>query len=225
MITIIAELGSSPAPAWEFADWCATAANCGADAVKVQLFKAEHFPQAERAQKRVLAFPRGSLAGFVSTAHFYGLTAGASVFDADAVALAAEHCDWLKLAAREQNNHELRRACNATGKTVYRSLSRLSPDTRQNEISLYAIQQYPAPMLLSLQKVLQAKWHYWNNWGWSSHTRGALDCVLAASLGACVIEKHLALNKTDIEAGHSLLPVKFAAMCSAIRKVERHVTH
>jgi sialic acid synthase SpsE len=53
-------------------------------------------------------------------------------------------------------------------------------------------------------------------WGWSSHTRGWLDCWLAAKWGASVIEKHLALSPDDIEAGHSLLPHEFHKMTRAI---------
>ena len=52
--------------------------------------------------------------------------------------------------------------------------------------------------------------------GWSSHTRGYLDCVLAARLGAPAIEKHLCLTPSDLEAGHSLGVAKFHSMVAAI---------
>lgn len=221
-VTIIAEIGSSPAPSWDFAPWCAAAATAGADAVKVQLFRADHFPETEQASKRPLEFPRERLSEYVQCAHAYGLTAGASVFDLDAVALAARWCDWLKLAAREQHDYELRRKVYETGKKYYRSVEGLAPTVSVNETPLYAIQRYPAPMLLSLVRVVQTWNHYAGNWGWSSHTTGTFDCVLASRLGASVIEKHLAIHSTDLEAGHSLGPQQFAAMVRSIRKGEQH---
>src|SRR3990172_1121814 len=107
-VEIVAEGGSSPARwGWNFDLWCRTAAMAKATAVKVQLFKAEHFPSAEHASKRPLEFPRARLVEFVEAAHRHGLRAGASVFDNEAVELAAKHCDFLKLAAREWDNAEL----------------------------------------------------------------------------------------------------------------------
>lgn len=219
-VTVIAEIGSSPAPAWDFAPWCAAAANAGADAVKVQLFRASHFPAAEWDSKRPLEFPRNKWPDFVSTAHAYGLSAGASVFDEGAVRLVAMYSDFLKLAAREQDNEALFFACLATGKQVYRSVSDLDQaSSLRGQTTLYAMQQYPAPMWEALAWVIRFK-RSMNGvrWGWSSHTTGYLDCWLAARLGASVIEKHLCLSPTDLEAGHSLQPAKFAAMCRAIRR-------
>ena len=228
-VTIIAEIGSSPAPAWAFEPWCAAAAKAGADAVKVQLFKAEHFPEAEQASKRPLEFPRERLAEYVRTAHAFGLTAGASVFDLDAVALAAQWCDWLKLAAREQDNQDLIVATLNTDMPVYRSqdTSKLLPAVKfHGYVPLYALQEYPALMVHSLYKVffwaMYCKSEQVTRWGWSSHTIGTLDCILASRLGASVIEKHLAIHPTDLEAGHSLSPSKFGRMVAAIRKGEKH---
>ncbi len=243
-ITIIAELGSSPAPAWDFEPWCAAAAKAGADAVKVQLFRVDHFPESERAAKRPLEFPRGRLREYVQCAHAYGLTAGASVFDLDAVALAAEWCDWLKLAAREQDNKELftftwnnwGRIYHEDTKQVtcqpwYRSVSdKRKAGHMMLGINLFAIPTYPASLPLSLLRLVE--WAYYcrqrphelPRFGWSSHTTGYVDCVLAARLGASVIEKHLAIDPHDLEAGHSLSPSQFAAMCRAIRKGESHAS-
>lgn len=224
-VTIIAELGSSPAPAWDFEPWLTAAADAGADAVKVQLFHAGHFPAAEQAAKRPLEFPRHRLAEFVTAAHAHGLSAGASVFDKGAVRLAAEHCDFIKLAAREQHNYDLILDVQRTGKLFYKSVSDTRVADWPQDVTLYAIQSYPAFMLHALYQAV--RWPMFckvcgiEKWGWSSHTRGYLDCVLAARLGASVIEKHLALSPTDLEAGHSLTPAQFAAMCRAIRKGER----
>ena len=229
-VKIIAEIGSSPAPAWDFEPWCGAAAAAGADAVKVQLFRAAHFPAAEQDEKRRLEFPRERLAEFARCAHAFGLTAGASVFDSDAIELAVKWCDWLKLAAREENNRELfpqawYRAGDR-GKVLYRSQSSFEADlplmAGRGFVPLHAMQAYPAAMAAAVYRLL--RWWRWaaqknvEHWGWSSHTTGWLDCALAARLGATVIEKHLCRFATDIEAGHSLTPFEFARMVTAVRR-------
>ena len=42
-VTIIAEWGSGPAPAWDFTAWANATAAAGADAGKVQLWRISHF--------------------------------------------------------------------------------------------------------------------------------------------------------------------------------------
>jgi len=224
VVKIIAELGSNPAAGgWQLACYCDAAAMAGADAVKVQLFRAEHFPEAEWESKRVLEFPRERLAEFVDYAHVAGLEAGASVFDAGAVQAAAKHCDWLKLAARERTNIQLRGLTVTTRKVVYRSISSFHNFlVTGREVPMVTIQQYPAPMWKALLAAVGAadyfRKHGVKMWGWSSHTRGWLDCALAARLGASVIEKHFCLSHDEIEGGHSLTPDEFARMVNQCRK-------
>jgi sialic acid synthase SpsE len=222
-IVLIAEIGSSPAPDWNFDLWCAAAAQAGATHVKAQMFQAEHFPEAEQASKQPLVFPRQRFAEFVEMAHEYNLRAGASVFDAEAVELVARQGDFLKLAAREQYNLDLLIKVFQQDKPFFRSVSDLTFGegvSKAPVTTLFAVQTYPAPMLESIWKLNQFYWHCHSRgyrWGWSSHTRGDLDCRLAARLGASVIEKHLCLSDADLEAGHSLRVDKFRAMADAIK--------
>ena len=223
-MVIIAEFGSNPAAyGWNFESWCRAAAQAGATHAKVQLWQTDHFPEAEWEEKWRYEFPRSRLKEFVETAHRYGLKAGASVFDADAVYLTTHllTCDFLKLAAREQLNFELRSSCVESGKPVYRSVSDLENFVPwRREVTLFAIQHYPARMTGALLTLLSVARFFKNtgwSWGWSSHTRGWLDCAMAARLGAVVIEKHLALERSDPEGGHSLLPGKFMHM---VRRVQ-----
>ena len=218
---IIAEFGSSPAAQhWPLDRWCEGARAASADAVKVQLFQAGHFPEGEQDSKRALEFPRGYIHDFAIIAHAHGLSAGASVFDTQAADLAARYCDFMKLAAREQVNSDLTDYAVelATRRNIplYRSISNTkyfvqSPST----VTLFTIQSYPAGISRSLVALFRAA-VFFNargaKWGWSSHTRGDLDCVIAKRMGASVLEKHFALGKTDLEAGHSLLPHEFSRM-------------
>lgn len=223
---IIAEFGSSPArTGWPFNLLCDEAMEAGADAVKIQLFRADHFPDREREVKYRLEFPRDRLPEFARAAHDRYLMVGASVFDEEAVKLASEHCDFIKLAAREQYNSDLIFQVFNQNKRIFRSVSDLSfgaGDRKSDQVTtLYAVQRYPTPMSLALYWLIRFSMHCKRNrhrWGWSSHTRGALDCITAARFGASVIEKHFVLSRRDVEAGHSLLPSAFKCMVNDIRK-------
>ncbi len=217
---IIAEFGSSPAPDWDLGRWCLEAARSGADAVKVQLFCADHFPEAEQAGKRPLEFPREQFFRYVDAAHARGLQAGASVFDVPAVALAAAGGDFLKLAAREQAARGLLLRVAATTKPFYRSIDHLGVGVQMpQETTLFTRQQYPAPLWPAIMWLWRSSRFFKSHqlrWGWSSHTRSAFDCILAARLGALAVEKHFALERTNLEAGHSLLPDQFQHMAERI---------
>lgn len=59
--------------------------------------------------------------------------------------------------------------------------------------------------------------------GYSDHTPGTDVAIVAVALGACVIEKHITLNKKLPGPDHfaSLEPEEFAALVQAIRRTER----
>ena len=220
MTHIIAEFGSSPAPEWDFEKWSRSAANAGARRVKVQVFKAEHFPPPFDEIKQRDVFPRQRLQEFGDCARAHGLTPGASVFDREAAFAAAKALDFLKLAAREQYNEKLIldvwEATQHHRRPVYRSVSILDVDDDwigwSTWVTLFAIQEYPAAMTHSLADLFNAAaWfkRHGIRWGWSSHTTGILDCQIARWLGAEVIEKHYAVSPLDSEAGHSLTPKQF----------------
>lgn len=218
MSKIIAEFGSSPRDyEWDFARWCDAAHTVGADMVKVQVFRASHFPPPHDQLKLKDEFPRARLGEFSRAAHTHGLAAGASVFDREAIALVSAHLDFMKLAAREQDNAPLFEAARKSGAPLYRSISHMETEPSSTGlVTLFAIQKYPAGMAESLLMLTLWKFYNWSRfngrWGWSSHTRGMLDCILAAKFGAEVIEKHFALSRNDCEARHSLLPHQFARM-------------
>ena len=83
-------------------------------------------------------------------------------------------------------------------------------------VTLFTIQRYPTPLFSALWWLWRASRFFKSEridyWGWSSHTRGYFDCIMAARLGALIIEKHFALSRGDVEAGHGLLPDPFSEM-------------
>lgn len=232
---IIAELGSNPAPGWKLKPYVMAAKFAGADIVKLQLFRAEHFPAAEQASKRAVQFPRPAdrnkdpdqLRWFVGICKDLGVSSMASVFDCAAVEwLVSADVDFCKLAAREEANialqYEVVKVTRGglryvTTMASTQSWARMAGVRHLGFFPLRTISQYPTPMWVAIRTLL-FKPRDLRDWGWSSHTRGWLDCWLAARLGAAVIEKHLALSANEVEAGHSLLPEEFLRMTQVVRR-------
>ncbi len=94
-----------------------------------------------------------------------------------------------------------------------------------NEIALlHCVSSYPAPAedcnLLAMQ-TLQDEFRV--PVGYSDHTEGIEVAVLAAACGACIIEKHLTMDRTLPGPDHriSLEPKEFAAMVRGIRDTQK----
>lgn len=58
--------------------------------------------------------------------------------------------------------------------------------------------------------------------GLSDHSRGTVAPVVAVTLGACLVEKHLTLRRADggVDSGFSLEPDEFRALVSGVRQAE-----
>lgn len=193
-----------------------TAAEARADAVKIQLFRADHFPESEQREKIRFEFPRYEFDWFIRLAYSCGLQAGASAFDFDAIRLICAGADFLKLATREAENDALLSFAHRTYRgPIYRSfaLREISSGwTRARSVRfghpLGCIPVYPTDLETAMQTL---NWLP-RGWGWSSHTAGYEDCVDAAERGVPVIEKHLRLSANDPEAPWSLDGFDFARM-------------
>ncbi len=90
-------------------------------------------------------------------------------------------------------------------------------------ILLHCSSSYPTLMEdvnLNAMNALKHKFH--KRVGYSDHTPGIEVAIAAAALGACVIEKHMTLDKTMPGPDHkaSLEPDEFQQMVDSIRNIE-----
>lgn len=100
----------------------------------------------------------------------------------------------------------------------------LSAGTPKEDVTvLHCTTEYPAPMCdVNLQAMVTMRDALGVNVGYSDHTMGHEVAVAAVALGACVIEKHLTLDRTAAGPDHaaSLEPAEFTEMVRAIRHIE-----
>lgn len=90
-------------------------------------------------------------------------------------------------------------------------------------ILLHCSSAYPTPMEdVNLTAMNSLKQIFHKKVGYSDHTHGIEVPIAAAALGACVIEKHLTLDKSMAGPDHktSLDPREFQQMVHGIRNIE-----
>jgi pseudaminic acid synthase len=83
---------------------------------------------------------------------------------------------------------------------------------------------YPSPIdELNLLTIRDLSQRFGVPVGLSDHTLGKTAAVVAVTLGACLVEKHLTLNRSDggPDAAFSSEPAEFAEMVDAIREAEQ----
>jgi len=83
---------------------------------------------------------------------------------------------------------------------------------------------YPAPAEeMNLRTIPELARRFGVPVGLSDHTMDVAVPVVAVSLGACLIEKHLTLSRAEggLDSGFSLEPSEFTAMVEAVRTAER----
>lgn len=83
---------------------------------------------------------------------------------------------------------------------------------------------YPTPMEdVNLNAMVTLRDTFHRKTGYSDHTAGIEVAVAAAALGACVIEKHMTLDKTMPGPDHkmSLEPDEFKQMADSLRNIEK----
>ncbi len=141
----------------------------------------------------------------------------------------------LKLASMEITNVELIRVLARMGKPLIISTGmghlsdidravRIAREAGNNDLILFhCIANYPAQMhefnLRQIETMLDC---FDTLVGLSDHSRGFLTAVLAVALGACIVEKHVTLNRHQAGPDHhfALEPGELAELVQNIRATE-----
>lgn len=88
---------------------------------------------------------------------------------------------------------------------------------------LHCVSSYPAPPeSLNLRAIQTLKTAFSLPVGYSDHSDGAAACVTAVALGACILEKHLTIDRTLPGPDHraSMEIEEFTQLCRDVRMVE-----
>lgn len=165
-----------------------------------------------------------------------GLGFFSSPFDDSSVEfLESIQVESYKIASSEIVDLPLLRRVGSTGKPVMLScgmatlaeieeaVSTLRDAGCDNIILLKCTAVYPAKYEeLNLLTIRHMATTFETPVGLSDHSEGSLAPIAAVALGACVIEKHLTLRRSDggPDSGFSMEPEEFKQMVDAVRKIE-----
>jgi len=111
----------------------------------------------------------------------------------------------------------------ATFKEIQTAINTINKVGNKKIIALHCTTNYPCPFdEVNLRAMLTMKEKLQVLVGYSDHTKGIQVPIMAATLGACLIEKHFTLDKNMFGPDHkaSLEPKELREMILAIRKVQ-----
>ena len=138
-----------------------------------------------------------------------------------------------KIASFEIGDHDLVRAAAATGRPLVISTGMATVEEVDGAVAAAAAapglvllrcsSAYPAlPSEMDLVTIPDMAQRWGVPVGLSDHTLSATAAVAAVALGACVLEKHLTLSRSDPgpDSGFSLEPAELTALVAQVREVE-----
>lgn len=241
-VVVVAEIGNNhEGRADVAAQLVEAAAEAGANAVKFQTIVPERLVRpADRArieQLRRFALSLAELAELAALARRLGLAFMTTPFDLDTVAAVEPLCDALKVASGDNDFFPLLDRVAATAKPLVVStglsdlaVARAARDAVEQRWSslgvapglalLHCVSSYPLPpdqANLAAIPLLAAELDCVA--GWSDHTLGIEASVIAAAVGARVIEKHLTLAHDFSDFRDHQLSAEPAELRELVRRV------
>lgn len=217
------------------------AADCGADAVKFQLFKIDRMfapeilaQSAKHRARRDWELPLAHLAPLAERCSARGIAFSCTPFYVEAVEELRPFVGFYKIASYELLVGPLLEACAATGKPVVLSTgmatleeielaaATLARAGARDVTLLHCVSAYPTPpeeANLSAIAAIRAATGYPT--GWSDHTRSAAVIERAVHRwDAAAVEFHLDLdgNGAEYASGHCWLPEEIAPVIARIRQ-------
>ncbi len=223
------------------------AADAGCQAVKFQkrtvdvVYSEEELARPRRSPfgstngelKRALEFGRTEYEALAECAAAHDIALFASCWDEASVDFMEQfNPPMYKIASASLTDIALLRRHRATGKPVIASTG--MSDAKQveravaalgsaNLVLLHTVSAYPAqPEDLNLHVMAQLARDYRVPVGYSGHEAGLAPTLAAVALGACVVERHLTLDRNawGSDQGVSLEPDEMARLVREIREVE-----
>lgn len=196
------------------------------------------FSQSQRDMLQSLELPKSCYSQLVSYCQERGLEFLSSAFDFSSIDFLAQlgMKRW-KIPSGEITNLPYLRKVSSFGLPVVLSTGMASLGEVEAAISvlelnglprslitvLHCTSEYPAPPeSINLHAMNTMATSFNVKIGYSDHTQGSEASLAAVALGACVIEKHLTLDRSLPGPDHkaSMEPVDFKSMISQIRYVE-----
>lgn len=217
-VLVVAEIGNNHEGDTEIAHRLVReAASAGADAVKLQTFRTEHFlgpsDAARFARYRSFELDQPEIESLRQLASSLGLLFVSTPLDLDSAALLEPLVDAYKIASADNLFFPLLEQIAATGKPVIVSAGLSSAErieqsiaylrgqwaaagTEERLVVLHCVSSYPAePESVNLATIGYLNELLGCTVGYSDHTIGIEVCELAVAAGARVIEKHFTLDK------------------------------
>jgi N,N'-diacetyllegionaminate synthase len=108
-------------------------------------------------------------------------------------------------------------------KKIIKKNMKIIKKIKNNFFVLHCVTDYPVEnKYANIKRIVKMQNELGLHIGYSDHTKGILAPLIAVSLGARIIEKHLTLNTKMRGPDHSasLDPINFKNMCKKIREVE-----
>lgn len=237
MTRIIAEIGNNHEGDFDLAKrQIAMAATTGVDAVKFQsITPARLVSPADQARLKQLerfAFTPDQFAQLAKVAGDHGVAFLSTPFDPDWVKHLDAFVDAFKIASGDLTYTALLQAVARTGKPVYLSTGAADMAMIQAAIAaikeinasaditvMHCVMAYPAPLeSLNLRVIQSFEKEGWIP-GYSDHAIGIDAAVIAAAMGARVIEKHFTHDHHHSDFRDHQLSANPAEMTELVRKV------
>ena len=198
------------------------AADCGANAIKWQLFKNDIKEKSLHPEKYPnIELPREWFPELVAYGKELGLEVFASTFDDEALILVSKYCESIKFSYGFNKDHAIKYLAwpieNKPFKNIYISGDLMTnfPNDR-TILRLYCIPQYPVPFIIDFTSLFPPFI------GFSDHTMGYGQTLQAVRQGALIIEKHFTLDKSDItcpDHNFALRPKQVEYMIKEIKNI------
>ncbi|WP_320172168.1 N-acetylneuraminate synthase family protein [Maridesulfovibrio sp.] len=203
-----------------------------AEFIDQPFLKCPLFGRTQREVRERLELSEAELAELKKHADSLGLSFCVSAFDLPSLELVIRLGAILKIASHSITNGPLLERVAESGVPVIMSTGGATEEEIERAVRilennplilLHCVSAYPTPdQLVCLDTVPYLKEKYGLPVGFSGHEKGIELSVAAATLGACVIERHFTLNRSmmGLDHGISLEPQEFAQMVQNIRRVE-----